>query len=225
MKRLERLTALLSFLQSRRFTSIREIEDRFQISQRTIYRDLNSLDESGVPISFEKNKGYFILGRHFLPPLSLTVEEAKSFVFVEQLAKKYTDEQVFKNFSSALEKIKNKLKYSQLTDMETMAPRILAYIDDDYTPKYLHLVEQACSAKKVLSIDYQDIKKNRTTRVIEPIGMTFYSQNWHIIAFCRLRNDYRDFVLPRIDKIQILNEYIQENRLTLLEYINEIERD
>ncbi|MEO9484000.1 MAG: YafY family protein [Ekhidna sp.] len=222
MKRLERLTSLLSFLQSRRFSNIQEIEHKFQISERTIYRDLKALDEAGVPISFDRDNGYFILEGYFLPPLAFTLEEAKSFIFIEQLAEKYTDEETYRNFSSALEKIKNKFKDHLLQDIELLQSSVKAYIDKDYTPKYLQIVEQAVSHKNVLKITYQDANGNKSKRIIEPIGITFYSQTWHIIAFCQLRNDYRDFSISRVSEIQNTNEFIQEDRLDLADYIKKI---
>ena len=226
MKRLERLTALLSFLQSKRYTFISEIENKFGVSERTAYRDLRALEESGVPIYFEKEKGYSILDRHFLPPLAFTLEEAKSFIFVGQLARKYTDEKTFQHFSSALEKIKNKLKDNQLADIEFLEENVSAYINPAYTPKYLHLAEKACSGKLVLKMKYQDIKGDVTERFIEPIGITFYSQSWHLIAYCRMREDYRDFSILRIQDLQETGEQYTQRHLSLHGYIKMLqERD
>lgn len=223
MKRLERLTALLSHLQSRRYSRVKDLEEKFDVSERTIYRDIKALEESGVPIGYEKDNGYFILGGHFLQPLAFSIEEAKSFIFVEQLAKKYTDKHTFGYFSSALEKIKNKLKDQQLADLESLENQVRAFVNENYTPKYLHIAEQACSKRQVLKIVYEDFMKNKTERTIEPIGITFYSQSWHLIGFCRLRNDYRDFSLVRIIAIDILEDTFQASRLTLNEYIQKLE--
>jgi predicted DNA-binding transcriptional regulator YafY len=225
VKRLERLTSLLSFLQSKRFIGIQDIETRFQVSERTIYRDIRSLQEAGVPISYEKNKGYFILDRYYLPPLAFTIEEAKSFIFVEQVAKKYIDDEIFKEFSSALEKIKNKLRTYQLDGIETIEPNVKAYINPNFTPRFLKLIEEACSHKKVMQIKYKDIMGNPSEREVEPIGITFYSQVWHLIAYCRLRNDYRDFSLSRIIEISETNETMTEKRLNLSEYIQKIDKN
>ena len=222
MKRLERLTAILSLLQAKRFTSLATIRDRFSISERTVFRDLRSLEEAGVPIGFEKDKGYFILDRHFLGPLAFTIEEAKSFIFVEQLARKYTDETTFQHFSSALEKIKNKLKDQQLDDLEELQSRISAYINPKYENQYLHFAERACKKRQVLKITYIDAKGDKTIRQIEPIGLTFYSQNWHLIAYCQLREDYRDFSLARIQNLTISNQIFQRNHLSLKEYIEQL---
>ena len=225
MKRLERLTALLSLLQSRKFTPIQEIVHKFEISERTAFRDLKALEEAGVPIASEKEKGYFILDRHFLPPLAFTIEEAKSFIFVEQLARKYTDSEVFRHFSSALEKIKNKLRLQQIDDLETLQSSVTAYINPDFTVKYLSEVEKAIHHKHILEITYQDAKGNETQRRIEPIGVTFYSQAWHLIAYCQKREAYRDFSLMRI--IQLKNTLKKTNRklLTLWQFIKNLDSD
>lgn len=225
MKRLERLTALLSYLQSRRHTGIKDLESKFQVSERTVFRDIKALHASGVPIGFDKDKGYFILDRHFLPPLAFTLDEAKSFIFIEQLAKKYTDKDIFQHFSSALEKIKNKLSDAQLTNLESLASKVGAYVNPDYDIKYLNAAEQACDKKQLLQISYQDFNGKKTLRKVEPIGITFYSQSWHLIAFCQLRDDYRDFVLSRIGQLTILEAHIQRKHLSLTEYIQKIENE
>ncbi|UZR96979.1 helix-turn-helix transcriptional regulator [Chondrinema litorale] len=193
MKRLERLTALLTFLQSKKFTSLKEIEAKFNVSERTVFRDLKSL------------------------------EEAKSFIFVEQLARKFTDKETFQNFSSALEKIKNKLRDQQLTDIEKLAKNVEAYINEKYLPKYLSLVEEACTKKQVLKINYCDAKGNTTERLVEPIGITFYYHNWHLIGYCRLRNNYRDFSLARVIKITNTIEHFSNEHISLTEYIRQLE--
>ena len=72
MKCIERLTGIITFLQSRNYTSLERMEEKFDVSERTIYRDLVSLHEIGVPIVFEKERGYHILDDHFIPPVSFS---------------------------------------------------------------------------------------------------------------------------------------------------------
>lgn len=223
MKRLERLTALLSLLQSRRYTLISDIEAKFEVSERTVFRDIRALEESGVPIGHEKNKGYYILQGHFIPPLAFTLDEAKSFIFVEQLARKYTDKETYTRFSSALEKIRNALKNSQLEEIEGLGEKVDAYIGRGEPHKYLSMVEQACSKKQVLHIDYQDVKGLKTSRTIEPIGITFYNQSWHVIAYCRLRSDYRDFSLVRMLDIRTTNDSFSKEHISLAQYITNLQ--
>ena len=222
MKRLERLTALLSQLQSRRYTSIEKIVDKFQVSERTVFRDLRALEESGVPVGFEKNKGYYILDGHFLPPLAFTLDEARSFIFVEQLARKYTDKETFRQFSSALEKIKNKLNSDQLEDIEKLQTSVQAYINDAFTPRYLHLAQEACMSREILHLIYENLKGIESERKIVPIGITFYNQSWHIIAWCQMREDYRDFSLARVKNLKATGVFAEKEYLTLDGYIQKL---
>ena len=217
------MTALLSFIQSKKYTSLKEIEEKFKVSERTVFRDLKALEEAEVPLGFEKEKGYFIANRYFLPPLAFTLEEAKSFIFVEQLAKKFTDKETYKNFNSALEKIKNKLRDQQLEDIEKLASSVGAYIDEKYLPKHLATVEEACTKKQVLKLNYCDAKGNKTDRMVEPIGMTFYYHSWHLIGYCRLRNDYRDFSLSRVIKLKTTQEQFTQEHISLSDYIKKLE--
>ncbi len=81
MRRIERLTAIITFLQSRKFTPIERLKEKFGVCERTVYRDMASLHEIGVPISFEESRGYFILDTHFIPPVSFSVNEWHTVAF------------------------------------------------------------------------------------------------------------------------------------------------
>ena len=214
----------MALLQSRRYTLLTEIEERFQVSERTVFRDIKALEAAGVPMAFEKDRGYFIAEGHFLPPLAFTREEAKAFIFVDQLARKYTDQETYAHFSQALEKVKNKLRESQLEGVEELAERVKAYVVENERPQYLVLVEKACSEQEVLQLEYEDANGATTKRAVEPIGMTFYSQSWHLIAWCRLRKAYRDFSLSRVVKMEVTEENYSGKHLSLEDYIRELEK-
>ncbi|MEM7371755.1 MAG: YafY family protein [Bacteroidota bacterium] len=223
MKRIERLTAIVAYLQSRRYTSIEDLQDKFEVSERTLYRDLRSLETAGTPIAFEKDRGYYIVGGHFLPPMTFTLEEAKSFIFVEQLARKYIDPETFERFSSALLKIKHKLKESQLESWEQLEEKVGVYIGKEESARFMPLAEQACTHRHVLRMQYRDIMGRPSERKIEPIGITFYSQTWHVIAWCQLRKAYRDFSLARVEDLQPTSEIFGEGHLSLAEYIQQLQ--
>ncbi len=224
MKRLERLTSLLSQLQSRRYSPVSRLAESFNISERTVYRDLKSLEAAGVPISFEKDQGYYILDRHFLPPLAFTPAEARAFVFAGALAQKYTDHETFAHFSSALEKIRAALRDYQLEDVEELQNNVKAYIDEKYSPRHLATADRACRDKQLLELEYVDNQGRSSHREVEPIGLSFYSQNWHLIAYCRLRQDFRDFVLSRVVDLKVTTQNFTP-RLSLDGYIQKIQKE
>lgn len=223
MKRLERLTALLSFLQSHRYSRIAELMDKFEVSERTLYRDLRSLDEAGIPLGHDPDRGYYILETYHLPPLAFTEEEAKCFVLLGQMAKKYFDRHTLGHFTSGLDKIKVSLKTTQLERMERLEQRVRARVDEHYLPKHLGLIQEACDERLVLQLEYEDRHGQRTQRQVEPIGMTFYGQGWHMITYCRLRQDYRDFDLVRIQSLVATDDRFGADHITLQQYIERLE--
>ncbi|MCB0838127.1 MAG: YafY family transcriptional regulator [Bacteroidetes bacterium] len=222
MKRLDRLTALITFLQSRKFVSAQQIQDKFSMSIRTVYRDIRALEEAGIPVGFEPNKGYFIVAGYYLPPVSFTNEEAFSIILAERLIQKFTDPQTYKTFTNATAKIRAVVSGQLKEELEAFEEKILSYIPPGWEGynRYLAEAQQAIMKKEILEIEYLDRKGNNSQRKIEPIGLNFYSGNWHLIAYCHSREDYRDFIIAHIQSLQNLRKpFIKENHLTMTGYI------
>src|SRR4029079_3218516 len=109
INRIDRLTAILIHLQSKKVVKAEEISDRFEISLRTVYRDVRSLMEAGVPIGSEAGTGYFIVDGYYLPTVMFSQEEASSMLLASKLVEKMADDSVRRAFESALMKIKSVL--------------------------------------------------------------------------------------------------------------------
>ncbi|MEX2233374.1 MAG: YafY family protein [Cyclobacteriaceae bacterium] len=228
MNRIDRLTAILIHLQTKRILKAEEISDRFEISLRTVYRDVKALMEAGVPIGSEAGKGYFIVDGYHLPPVMFNQEEASAMLTAGKLVEKMTDDSIRKAYESALLKIKSVLNTSEKDHLENLQSSIAVFRLPDHQPdfpnQFMADIQKAISKKNVLTIDYYSSKKlEHTTRFVEPIGVVYYSGQWHLIAWCRLRNGYRDF---RIDMIQTLKNsgeiFDARNHYTLQEYFNSL---
>ncbi len=100
MNRIDRLHAILTHLQSKKRVTAQELADRFNISLRTVYRDVKALDESGVPVIGEAGSGYSIMEGYRLPPVMFTQEEAAALIMGAKLAERMTDASVKKNTST-----------------------------------------------------------------------------------------------------------------------------
>lgn len=226
MNRIDRLTAILIQLQSKRVVKAQEVADRFGISLRTVYRDIRALEEAGVPIGAEAGIGYFLEDYH-LPPVMFTNEEASALLFGAKLIGKMADESLKEGFDSAFYKIRSVLKRNEKEHLEDLESRVAVLAHNRQSPFTLHLlnqIQQAIVRQQVLCIDYvSNFPHNTTQRDIEPIGLVHYSSHWHLIAFCRLRQDYRDF---RTDRIQnLLNTerfFSKQNLLTLQAYLDQL---
>jgi predicted DNA-binding transcriptional regulator YafY len=228
MNRIDRLTAILIHLQTKRIVKAEEISHRFEISLRTVYRDVKALMEAGVPIGSEAGKGYFIVDGYHLPPVMFNTEEATAMLTAGKLVEKMTDDSIRKAYESALLKIKSVLNTSEKDYLENLQSSIAVFRLPDHQPDFpndfMADIQKAISKKNVLQLAYYSTKKmEHTTRFVEPIGVVYYSGQWHLIAWCRLRDGYRDF---RVDMIQTLvntNELFDaRSHYTLQEYFNSL---
>lgn len=207
MNRIDRLTAILTHLQSKRTVRAAELAARFEVSLRTIYRDVRSLEESGVPIIGEAGQGYSLMEGYRLPPIMFSREEALALLVAEKLVEKSLDDQSSKFFKEALIKINAVLKSSEKDLLAEVQDTIQVLKPSsskimNRSSKAFQVILQAISQKKVLSTTYVTFDPEHTTeRELEPIGLFHSYEQWYLMAFCRLRNDYRTFRLDRFSKL------------------------
>ncbi|NNF98328.1 MAG: YafY family transcriptional regulator [Desulfobacteraceae bacterium] len=218
MNRIDRLTAILIYLQTRRIVKAKDIAVRFDVSLRTIYRDIRALEEAGVPIGAEAGIGYFIIEGYHLPPVMFTRSEAGAMLIGGKLIEKYSDISVNKHFVSAMEKILAVLNIHEKDYLEQLNTHIEVLHAQHQTPgpvttNYLSRLQTDLAEKKIITIDYHSAYKDEhTVRRIEPLGLCFYGDHWHLIAFCHLRDDYRDFRVDRIQKLTDTEKTFDPNR-------------
>ena len=222
MNRIDRLFGILTFLQSKKYVSAEKIADKFNISVRTVYRDIKALCEQGVPVSFEQHKGYFIVQGYFLSPISFSSEEANALLLMERLVAGFADQSIQTHYSSALSKIKAVLRHQQKEKLEWLDSNIRlqlpACVNNNY--QYLSLLQHAITARKIVLINYENNSKEVSTRNIEPIGLIFYAFSWHVIAWCHLRNAYRDFKLSRIKSLRCTDTiFTKTSHISVDEYM------
>ena len=212
-------------MQTKRVVKAEEIADRFEISLRTVYRDVKALMEAGVPIGSEAGKGYFIVDGYHLPPVMFTQEEGSAMLFAGKLVEKMTDKSIRKEFESALLKIKAVLNESEKDHLENLHAHIEVMRspqpENPFPNHFLTTIQKAAVDKEVLKIEYStNYSEEITWRDVEPIGLFYYSNAWHLIAWCRLRSGYRDFRTDRIKTLkQTGTKFDSRNLLSLQEYL------
>lgn len=227
MNRTDRLNAILIQLQSKRIVKAQEIANRFDISLRTVYRDIRALEEAGIPIGAEAGIGYFLSESFHLPPIMFTNNEASALLFGEKLIEKMSDEKIKQDFCSALYKVKAILKPGEKDYLEKLHDRIAVFnintMSSSYQCLYLNEIQQAMVNKQVLQIFYESkYTHDAVCREVEPIGLCNYSSRWHLLAWCRLRNDYRDFRLDRITKLLPVNQFFKgKHHVSIDEYMKQ----
>lgn len=187
-------------LQSKKIVTAKEIAERFEVSLRTVYRDIKTLQDAGVPIGSENGVGYFIVEGYRLPPIALTEEEANSLIISEIFIEKQGDKSLSKNFNSLLVKIKSTLKNFQKENVELLSDRTKNFHKGDLIESnWLSDIQNSIISKKQISITYNSLYKEEVTeRNIEPQAIYFTNNVWITIAFCHLRNELRELRLDRI---------------------------
>lgn len=218
--RLSRLTQLVTLLQSKRLITARELAEKFDVSIRTIYRDIRTLENSGVPIVTEEGKGYFLQEGYQLPPVMFSEEEANALITAEQLILKNKDTSFVDNYTNAITKIKAVLKYSQKDKADLLSKRIVFRFNQEkeQSSNYLMQLQTAITNFQLLEIEYHSLQNKTTKRYIEPFAMYSTNLNWLLIAFCRLRNEFRAFRIDCIKKVIITREHFESHDMTLEEY-------
>jgi len=227
--RIARLTSILTRLQSGKLVTAKQLADIFSVSVRTIYRDIKTLELSGVPVYIQEGKGYRLTDGYKLPPVMFTEHEANALITAEQLIKKTRDTSLIGEYGTAIDKIKavlnsgTKEKATLLSQRIAVSPAFL----DERPSDTLTQIQAALTSFKLLTITYQSgSREELTEREIEPFAL-YYSleESWLVIAFCRLRKDFRMFRLDRIKSLKVTETSFTPHKMTLGSYLKEKEKN
>lgn len=228
MNRIDRLLGILTLLQAKKFVPAEKIADKFGMSIRTVYRDIRALVELGFPVSFEPNRGYFVVQGYFLPPVSFTTEEANALLLIEVLVNGFTDKSIRSHYASALDKVKAVLRGHQKEKIEGLNEKIVLQKPPCFNLgfEYLPALQNAVAAATIIEIEYKNSKEEQSRRRVEPIGLIFYAFNWHVIGWCHYRNAYRDFKVSRIQRLTDTAEPFRiKAHIPLNDYMKELPVD
>jgi predicted DNA-binding transcriptional regulator YafY len=222
-KRITRLTAILTQLQSKRFVTAYKLAEKFGVSNRTIYRDIKTLENAGVPIFTKDGKGFSIMDDYRIPPIMFTEDEANALLTSELIIQASKDSSLINKFSEAISKVKAVIPTKIKGKTERLEQKMgISNIYIDNSPKSKHLLEiqKALIEYLVISIDYTNKSGQSTKRNLEPFAIYSNKNNeWVMVAFCRLRQEFRTFSLIKIDKLVITTENFEPNKMTFEQYL------
>ena len=221
IKRISRLTAILTQLQTKRTLTATSLSEKFGVSKRTIYRDLKALEKAGVPILTQEGKGYTLMEGYRIPPIMLNEKQANALILAEQLVLQNKDASFVKDYSEAIDKIKSILRYTIKDKANLLANRTQynEVINQERSSNNLSDLQHALTNYNLVKIQYINKEQVTTNRLIEPFALVS-ATNWYLIAWCRLRKEFRFFRLDRIQKIEVLSENFEPHNLTLQEYFD-----
>lgn len=224
MTRLTRLTNILLHLQSKRVVTSQELADKFDISQRTVYRDIKALEEAGVPIIGEAGTGYCLMDDYIIPPVMFTEQELNALLTAQQIIKKQSDKSLQKHFDDFSIKVKALLKYTAKQKLETLESRVMIFGNDKKVKSgFLSIIQSAIVNLQVLKIKYHTIYSDTITdRFVEPLAVYFSKDNWLLIAHCQLRNEFREFRIDRILTLTNTYDIFKDRNFSFDKYIKQL---
>lgn len=220
--RLSRLAAILTQLQTKRLLTASELAGKFSVSNRTIYRDIRTLEQAGVPILTEEGRGYTLMEGYRIPPVMFTESQANALILAEQLVLKNKDASFVKDYSEAIEKIKAVLRHNVKDKANLLAERTRfdQNINRERNSNNLSDLQFALTNFYVTKIDYINEANKITIRSVEPFALLSTEGNWLLVAWCRLRSEFRYFRLDRIKRLETLAEKFTPHKMTLQEYFD-----
>jgi predicted DNA-binding transcriptional regulator YafY len=226
MRRADRLFQIMLFLGRGTVVRARELAERLEVSERTIYRDVADLGRSGVPIEGEAGVGYLLRGGYRLPPLMFDADELEALALGSRMVKGWTDPALGKAAERALLKIEAVLpadRRSQLAQEALLVP-------DFHVPPAmvapLGQLRLAIAQGRKVRFDYVRADGAPSTRTAWPLGLFFWGGTWTLGAWCELRGEYRSFRVDRLSTLTVLDEVFDGARERLLEdYIRVVSAD
>ena len=220
-KRISRLTAIITQLQTKRILTAPSLASKFGVSVRTIYRDIRALEQAGVPVYTEEGKGYSLMEGYRVPPVMFTERQANALVLAEQLVLKNKDASLVKDYSEAIDKVKAVLRYNEKDKTALLSDRTRfdLNINRQRNSSNLSDLQFALTNYILVNIEYTSETNQKTSRIIEPFAL-LSTDNWLLIAWCRLRKEFRYFRLDRITKLALLSEKFEPHKMTLQEYFD-----
>ena len=206
MRKSERLFQLVTLLQGRRTAmTAKMLADELGVAMRTVYRDIQALVLSGVPIDGEAGVGYRLRSGFDLPPLMFQSEEVTALLVGSRMVQAWTDPELAKASKAAEAKILSALTPAMLIEISRLPYRIPNYFRPE---SEVHgLLRRACEARQKVSIIYRDMNGQESTRQLWPLGMVGWGDHWTLLAWCEKRDAYRSFRFDRIKDIRLLPEY------------------
>lgn len=233
MNRTDRLLAIMLELQAKKWQRAEDLAETFEVSKRTIYRDMLALMESGIPLISSPGQGYALVEGYFLPPLTFTADEAVVLLLGSDYMLQNFDAQYQAAALSSGKKIRVVLGDKRRAEVDDLqqSMRFIAMnpLNEDTRPEVLRLLRTAIIQRKRLRLVYHTRHGETSgvnTRDVDPYGLAHVDKAWYLVAYCHLRHDIRHFRLERIDRLQVLGtDFTRPEDFSILPRFEDDERN
>ena len=204
-----------------RILTAQDLAQRLEVSERTIYRDIQNLMTSGVPIDGEAGVGYRLHRGYQVPPMMFDQDELQALIFGAQVAKRWGDHEMAQAAERILDKVDAVLPENlrgELSAQTVVVPEMASF-QSEHTTQRLGEVRDAINDKRRLYLSYSDAKEVETERIVWPLTLVYWGYSWAVGAWCELRQDFRNFRVDRIvEARRLTSTYPDEEGKRLEDY-------
>jgi len=219
--RIDRMLSIVITLLQQEKISARELAEKFEVSVRTVYRDVEAINRAGIPIiTYAGNSGGIGLMNTF--KLDRRLLSMEDFIYILSSLKGINETLDNKEIENAIDKISSLVPKEKSKFVESQLDQIIfdmapwGYVKKQ-TDK-VKILHESIINKKVLRFRYTDQNSRESTRTIEPMTLVFKGSTWYLFGFCLKRNDYRIFRLSRLNDMTLLDEKFVPRKMTYREF-------
>ncbi|MEH6453006.1 MAG: YafY family protein [Psychromonas sp.] len=211
MRKAERLFQLTNLIRNRQPITAQAIADDLEVSVRSVYRYIDDLSASGIPIYGTTGLGYQLDQYFELPPLNLTEHELEALMLGVSMVRGWTGEDLSQSAKSLALKIEAAVP-TRLSENLITNIHVPNEFDRSADRQKWQSIHNAIKSQTALLLDYSDQHKNISLRKVYPLGLFYWGGKWTLGCWCCLRQSYRDFRLDRIQQIT-LQKYFEKTAI------------
>ncbi len=224
MRRTDRLFELIQILRDGRLHRGAEMAERLGVSLRTLYRDMETLVASGIPVEGERGLGYMMTAPITLPPLNLTLTELEALHLGLAVVSKAADEELKDAARTLSEKVDAVLPEDRSAPASGWGFAVYPFAEAARGFVHMAPLRAAIRSRRKVEISYIAPDRPETRRVVRPLQMEYWGRVWTLTSWCELRNDFRVFRVDRIQTLDVLfDEFDEEPGKTLADYLDQLD--
>ena len=226
MRRTDRLFELIQIFRDGRLKLGRDLAEQLGVSLRTLYRDIDTLVASGVPITGERGVGYLMQGPVFLPPLNITQGELEVLELGLALVQASFGQVISADAQTLGDKVRAVLPRPEMLDPHRGSIGVYHTKFSDAERETLEVVRRGILSRTKLRFDYLSLRQERSARHVRPLEVQVWESVLTLTVWCEDRHDFRAFRLDRMENVQLTEDGFRlESGKTFTDYLKRIEEN
>lgn len=224
MRRADRLFELVQLLRRGRVITGAKLARELQVSERTVYRDIQALVLAGVPVEGEAGVGYILRGGYDLPPLMFTLEEARALALGARMVRAWGDDDLQRAAQRVLDKVSGVVTPEVRAGLEDARLGVPDFHVPPEDRARLGIVRESVQLHQKLRFHYTRGDGDKNTRTVRPLGLFYWGSAWSLAAWCEMRKDFRNFRLDRMRDVKMMKAVFKEEPgKTLKDFLGSVE--